>query len=326
MECRACSTERLCRCRLVEEGDPRLKVEPFLSAPFIHQNNQPKYNAALLRAEEHAKHHPSGPQRILWFTAQDTPNADEFRNMSKPQMQAKRRRWLQKHDQETAGLTGLLPLYKGLRVRATEKTSKQLSILKHHSGTVVGWQLHTSDAIVSNAAERVLQYAPPVIYVKWDEKTWTLGDGWEPGVFPMKPVHRTWVVNRSTGATVSRKGFQLFPDFAHTDHIVQGMTLEAAIVDAGDVHAIPSLKDMLACYVALSRVKRAGGLLLLRAFSPFLFTQGAPPGPSILMRLLRKEISPKTAVCEYEAQMEARKAQQKRPLAINCQVAVLSVL
>ena len=57
-----------------------------------------------------------------------------------------------------------------------KEISKKLSILKHHSGTVVGWQLHTSDAIVSNAAERVLQYAPPAIFVKWGKKTWTLGD------------------------------------------------------------------------------------------------------------------------------------------------------
>ena len=160
----------------MDAGDARLKEEPFLSAPFIHQNNQPKYNAALLRAEEHAKHHPSGPQRILWVVAQDTPNNDELRRLSAAQIQAKRRRWLQKHDQETAGITGLLPLYKGLRVRSTEKVSKKLSILKHHSGIVVGWQLHTADALASSSAERVLQYVPPVIFVKRDAKTWKLGD------------------------------------------------------------------------------------------------------------------------------------------------------
>ena len=135
-------------------------------------------------------------------------------------------------------------------MRSTEKVSKKLSILKHHNGTVVGWQLHTADALASSSAERVLQYVPPVIFVKWDEKTWTLGDNWEPGVFPMKPVHRSWILNRATGATVSRKGYQLFPDFAHTDHIVQGMTLLAAIVDAGGVHDVPALKDTLSCYDA----------------------------------------------------------------------------
>ena len=92
MECELCKQERQRRCRLVEPNDPRVKREPFLSAPFIHQNNEPKYHAALLRAEEHAKHNPAGTQRVLWIVAQDTPNNDEFRHLSAAQIQAKRRR------------------------------------------------------------------------------------------------------------------------------------------------------------------------------------------------------------------------------------------
>ena len=43
---------------------------------------------------------------------------------------------------------------------------------------------------------------------------------------------------------------------------------------------------MITSYVILSRLKSASGLLLLRAFSPFLFRQGASPGPGCLRKLL----------------------------------------
>ena len=40
-------------------------------------------------------------------------------------------------------------------------------------------------------------------------------------------------------------------------------------------------------YVILSRVTKADGLLLLRAFNPDLFRMGAAPGPHCLLKLLR---------------------------------------
>ena len=69
--------------------------------------------------------------------------------------------------------------------------------------------------------------------------------------------------------------------------MVQGMTLSALIADCGDVFGMPSLKDMLAAYVTLSRIRVADTLLIMRAFSKSLFLQGPPPGPHCLMRLLR---------------------------------------
>ena len=43
----------------------------------------------------------------------------------------------------------------------------------------------------------------------------------------------------------------------------------------------------MTAYVILSRVKRAHGLLLLRAFSPELFRMGMAPGPYCILKLLR---------------------------------------
>ena len=90
---------------------------------------------------------------------------------------------------------------------------------------------------------------------------------------------------------VKRTGYTLLPDYACTAHMVQGMALTSALADCGDALDNPALKDMLAAYVALSRVRQADGLLLPRAFSRFLFRQGPPPGPHCLMNLLRARCS-----------------------------------
>ena len=70
MECNICKAERERRNRLLEEVDTRVRQEPFLSAPFIHKNNEPKYHAMLLRAAEKAK---SEKKYTLWFAAKDIP-------------------------------------------------------------------------------------------------------------------------------------------------------------------------------------------------------------------------------------------------------------
>ena len=69
-ECHLCAQEREQRSRLLAEADKRVKQEPFVDAPFIHKNNEPKYHALLLRAEEHAK---AAGKFCLWFAAEDTP-------------------------------------------------------------------------------------------------------------------------------------------------------------------------------------------------------------------------------------------------------------
>ena len=74
MKCAACSAERKRRARVLEPADKRVHEEPFLSAPYIHQNNDPKYHAMLLRAAEAAKHGFETPRYILGITAQDRPH------------------------------------------------------------------------------------------------------------------------------------------------------------------------------------------------------------------------------------------------------------
>ena len=74
-ECEACRTERARRNRLMEADDPRVHKEPFLRAPYVHQNNTPKYHAMLLRAVEEAKRGTDDAKHILWVRAQDRPHS-----------------------------------------------------------------------------------------------------------------------------------------------------------------------------------------------------------------------------------------------------------
>ena len=146
-------------------------------------------------------------------------------------------------------------LYFGLRVRVTEKVKKgkELTILKHTSGTVVLWELHSGDRQPSSAQERLLSSLPNVIFIHIDDATWQL-DGLPPGVYPLTAVARTWTLNKDIGANITRKGFTIVPDFASTAFMIQGATLEAMIADCGDAFDNCKLSDMVNAYAILSRV------------------------------------------------------------------------
>lgn len=70
-ECAECHRERHRRNRLLPPPpeDAALRESDFLDAPYVHQHNEPKYHARLLRAAEYAKRHK---KHCLWFRAHDT--------------------------------------------------------------------------------------------------------------------------------------------------------------------------------------------------------------------------------------------------------------
>ena len=121
MECNVCKAERDRRNRLLDDSDRRVPEEPFLSAPLIHQNNEPKYNAMLLRAAEQAKTIRSF---ALWFAAEDTPEDSSQVATNPEELPRRLERFLQLHDQQIAGIPGLNIIYKGMRARVTEKLVK----------------------------------------------------------------------------------------------------------------------------------------------------------------------------------------------------------
>ena len=290
-ECSSCQEERDRRNRLITEDDPRITQQPFLEAPYVNKNNQPKYHAALLRAVEIAKRGSATPEQILWFRAEDRPNNPAELACTDVQLEKKLSRFLQRHEQETAGIPGLFPMYWNLRMRTTERLTKHraITILKHAPGRIVGWVLHGDDRIDSSEPQRLLKHLPLCIFVRFEGAEWQI-DGLPVGVFPIEPVEREWVINKQTKAKAKRRGFPLIPDYGSTSHLVQGESLEAEIGDCGDALDNTSQQDSLSSYVMLSRVRRANGLLLLRAFSPNLFRRGPPPGPYCLMKLLRARL------------------------------------
>ena len=300
-ECPACQAERQRRHRLVIENDQRVLQEPFLKAPYVHQNNFPKYHAMLLRAVEWAKRGGDLPMQVLWMRAEDTPLNPRDIARTPEEVDKRLTRFLQLHDQMTSGIPGLMPLYHGLRVRFTEKInkSKQLTILKHTAGTIVGWELHAADKVPNTSPERLLRYMPKVIFILVDGAEWKLS-GLPQGVYPLPVVERNWTLNKGTGAKLKRKGFTLVPDFASTAFMIQGATLDAMIADCGDVNEDPELSRMVCAYVILSRVRSAHKLLLTRAFSSSLFRQGAPPGPQCLRKFLFAKFNADTGQLKHE--------------------------
>ena len=296
MECAVCNAERQRRNRLLEPNDKRLHEEPFLSAPYVHKNNDPKYHAMLLRAVEAAKRGGKQPQHILWVVAQDYfQNPKEVAKTEELQKR-KRERFLQFHDQKTAGIPGLLPLFIGMKARVTEKVARgqdskgrDVVILKHTSCTIYGWDLHTSDQKRTVGSQRILDYLPHIIYLQFPDAEWQIHARLPKGVFPLHSVKRRWKLSES-GSQVSRSGFTPVPDYASTGFMMQGETLLAEIAECGDIFSVPGMTEILTTYVILSRVKRADSLLLLRAFSPNLFRFGSPPGPACLIKHLQRRL------------------------------------
>jgi hypothetical protein len=253
-ECDVCSQERLRRCRLVTKHPEEVKLSRFLHGQYVHQNNQPKYHVMLLRALEHAKRGADAPRQAFWVRAWDTPvkNSDIGRNAE--EIDRKLLRYLQLHDQTTSGIPGLLLMYEGAPVRITEKIKLgggKITVLKHSSGKIVGWELHSADSKATGEFQSVLKYLPKVVYVQFTGAIWQL-QGLAVGVLPMFSKERTWILNKTTKTKLQRKGFTLVADFASTAFMTQGETLDALIADCGDLWDIVGLAEMLTCYVILS--------------------------------------------------------------------------
>ena len=184
LECAVCQTERQRRNRLMEHKDPRVKKQPFVQAPYLHKNNEPKYHAQLVRAVENAKRGGEVPKHILWVVAEDTPANPAEIDADAKQLAKKRSKWLQYHDQKTAGIPGLCPFVHKGRYRVTEALSKKLKILKHSTCELWAWKLHDQDAEMDHGqGERMLRYLPRCVFLKFPEAEWQI-KGLPMGVFP----------------------------------------------------------------------------------------------------------------------------------------------
>ena len=164
--------------------------------------------------------------------------------------------------------------------------------------------------------EVLLCQLPRAVYIRFPNATWDkISDDFPEDVYPVTPVSRTWKVNKWSGISARRSGYYIVPDFGSTAHMIQGQTLDAAFADAQEVQTTPSSETHIASYIAFSRVKEMIKMWILQPFSPFLFRQGAPKGPAILMRKLRGEITAHEAANEAVEHLhetaECKKSSQK---------------
>ena len=140
-ECETCIAARKKRQRVLPFGavpEAKLHEELFSSAPAIFSYNVPKYFAVHLRAEEFAK---ARGKKISWVVARDVPLFHGDRSLPEEALREKRRKWLQNHDQNTAHISGMLPLVVGMPVRLTDTIDKKRRLYRARRGKVVDWVL-----------------------------------------------------------------------------------------------------------------------------------------------------------------------------------------
>ena len=127
---------------MLEDQDPRAHAPEFVNALYVHPNNEPKYYVIQTQANEFAKR---SCEAILWVEAKDKPYNFSEPGLSREAKQARKVRWLQKHDMETKGIMGRFPLIPNLPVRLTETINRKLRLHKHRQAYVRRWALHPEE-------------------------------------------------------------------------------------------------------------------------------------------------------------------------------------
>ena len=291
-ECAACCATRLARNRVLSSTrrmSSELQSKPWDTAPALYARNVPRYYALLQRARVFAR---INQEQLHWTIAQDIPLHRDDRELPCEQLDAKRRRWLELHDQETAHVVSQVPLAFGMPMRLTDTVDHKRQLFRGRRCRIHGWAPHPREERLDVDGEWVLTKMPQVIYLYFEDAPWTVHPELGKGVYPLTPVSRTWQVNKKTKVKVRRTGFFLVPDFASTAHMIQGQSVFAAFVDlvTRDEAEQPTDATQVAGYVMLSRARDPNKVWLLRPFPRELFTRGPPTGPHVLLRKLRGDV------------------------------------
>jgi len=285
-ECKTCREDRASRNRVASgPDDAQFTNAKFSKAPAVSPNNDVKYDTNKRRAHTFAA---STNAAVTYAVAKDTPSQDALRE--KPGLAAEKMKWLQRHDRESGDLYGVLPLIHNMPMALADHIdrSEDKQLLRGKLCYLHSWVLDDKEESEFQGNSRVLQKLPVVVYVKFPGATWTLPGLKEKGVYPIKPKNGVWYVDRGRKHPVlriTRRQLPLVPAFAITAHASQGQTLDAAIVDL----QIGKGTSPIASYVALTRVRSRGDLLIYRPFDRLLFNQGSLEGPELLLRVLRGE-------------------------------------
>ena len=296
MECEKCKAERARRRRVVPLGSPDAglyRKKPFAHAPFVHPFRHPSYHAQQLRAVTFAR---TAQRRLLWVVAHDKL-LQQDKSHRKDTEELRKERWLEFHDRFTAGLPGLLPLALDLPVCFTDTPSaeaRQMGVFKNARGKIKGWLLspEEQERLEQCAeAEVVLRQRPRAIFIEVESATDKMPVVGDKRIFTLRVQVKQWSLDANGQVKVRRFGFPIVPDFGGTAHAYCGSTLDACIGDLLPWYHRPRRDDALRAYIVMSRVQDVSDILLAQPYSPQLFRQGVLPGPDLLQKVLKDEIT-----------------------------------
>ena len=193
-------------------------------------NNDIKYDIAKKRAVEIAR---QTKKAIYWCPAKDYVSTEAL--LDEPTLPEKKLDWLQRHDQESGKLYGMLPLFEGLLVCRTDHIDRNpdKNLLRGRKGRVVGWELDEREPVQEATGDVILHYLPKVVYVEFmnpnDSKPkWKLPGCTRRGVYPVAHTNGTWFLDRrllQPKLKIKRQQMPLAPAFAMTANASQGQTL-----------------------------------------------------------------------------------------------------
>ena len=241
--------------------------------------------------------------------------------MEATELQARRENWLQRHDQSTGGVVGILPLLQNMPIRVTQTLSdlKAFGLFKNTRGTLWNWALHEADQEAVETAEGrdiVLQRLPLALYVRVAGANWQQHPELPVGVARIEPVTQTWTLETNGKATVSRRGFPIASDYAGTAHSFMGATLGACTLDLGTWDATTSREAQLSGYMCLSRVRKSEDLCIVQPFSPNLFSHGELIGPHTFLEVHREKLTLAQARIRFEKDKPNK--QRNRDIMLFC--------
>ena len=242
-ECSLCSRERDRRCIVLGNGgksDVAATMEKFVEAPYIHPYNQPRYHAQICRAVNLAK---ATGQKVLYCLAEDWPLTAAEENLGMEQIGQMQQKWLERHDRDTAGIMGILPLVMHCVYRLSDHKDIEGGAMKNSRARLVGWELDaTEEARIRDLEENEIQLLvqPTALHLEVFTANKKFRSVLGSNILRLKPEKKVWSRDGASKAPVSRKGFQIVPDFGGTAHAYCGESLDAAIGDLLEWHHKPN--------------------------------------------------------------------------------------
>ena len=141
-------------------------------------------------------------EQLHWTIAQDVPLHRDDRELPGDQLDAKRRRWLELHDQQTSHVVSQVPLAVGMPLRLTDTVDHQRQLFRGRRCRIVGWAPHPKEERFDVDGEWLQTKMPQVVYLLLEDVPWTVHPQLGKGVYPLTPVMRS---SRSNSSSISSK-------------------------------------------------------------------------------------------------------------------------